>query len=330
MKNQLAAFLFLSVLISACTSSVSEQGATDQTQKSLMDLQAEIDAKQPNMQLAKLTADSSSALTSIRRTFQKNNPGYDLFYRHQVSELKAEHGDLVVFVQEGGGTATVGADESSKISVGDIILMRESEHLQTDSLISFLSFVVPSLPFEQLPRFIRPDWDPNITDTPGGCATETGAYRRILLTWLKKVGPYRLHALNAHRVRIMDSFSHYHPVEGGFDEFYLVQMAMPGAKIITSRYTELLVENKDLSRDQVDGLIEETPLAVGDLLYLPRGVMHRGYGGLLAQVITVPGFKPGAEIGMDYHLRKINERLALDGKDALPFHIAASDSIVIK
>ena len=82
---------------------------------------------------------------------------------------------------------------------------------------------------------IRPDWDPNITDIPGGCATETNAYRRILLTWKQEVGQYLYHALNAHRVRIMDSFSHYHPVEGGFDEFYLVQMALPDAQYYYQR-----------------------------------------------------------------------------------------------
>ncbi|NJK83644.1 MAG: hypothetical protein HC912_07325 [Saprospiraceae bacterium] len=183
---------------------------------------------------------------------------------------------------------------------------------------------------EHLPLFIRPDWDENITDTPGGCATETGAYRRILLTWLGRVGPYLYHSLNAHRVRIMDSFTHYHPKEGGFDEFYLVQMAMPGAKIITGERVDLVENYEQLSEAQAKALLTITPLHVGDLVYLPRGVIHRGVGGALVQVITVPGFIPKSEIGVDYYLRKINERFDLKGKEALPFNVEASDSIIIK
>src|SRR5690606_3808890 len=140
---------------------------------------------------------------------------------------------------------------------------------------------------DNIPGFIRPDWDPNITDVPGGCATETNAYRRILLTWKKDVGHYLYHALNAHRVRITDSFSHYHPKVGGFDEFYLVQMVQPEARIITSEKTEVIVQPEKVTKKQTEDLLREDALSVGDLVYLPRGVVHRGVGGVLAQVITV-------------------------------------------
>ena len=43
-------------------------------------------------------------------------------------------------------------------------------------------------------------------------------------------------------------------------------------------------------------------------------------GGVLAQVITVPGFVPGAEIGVDEQLVRINERLGLTEERALPVH----------
>jgi hypothetical protein len=69
---------------------------------------------------------------------------------------------------------------------------------------------------------------------------------------------------------------------------------------------------------------------VGDLVYLPRGVVHRGFGGVVAQVITVPGFIPGSEIGVDHHLRAINERLDLNVDEALPFNLEASDEEVIR
>ena len=75
------------------------------------------------------------------------------------------------------------------------------------------------------------------------------------------------------------------------------------------------------------GLLAEHELRVGDLVFLPRGTVHRGLGGALVQVITVPGFRPGAEIGVDHLLRSLIE---LTGTEALPLHAAAADSPVIR
>lgn len=283
-----------------------------------------------NMKIAHLSAGDTTAFHQIRTHFVQNNPGYDLSYVEKTLTLPQEESNRVVFIQEGGGTALINGQDSSKFSVGDIILLGGSQGIRTDSLFSALIFTVPEAPPENIPAFVRPDWDLNITDVPGGCATETNAYRRILLTWLGKVGPYNYHAINAHRVRIMDSFSHYHPKEGGFDEFYLVQMALPDARLLTSAHVDKIEAPENIQSDDVEGLIQSTKLKVGDLVYLPRGVMHRGLGGVLAQVITVPGFIPGSEIGVDHHLRKINDLLSLEGEKGLPFNEAASTEAVIK
>jgi len=128
----------------------------------------------------------------------------------------------------------------------------------------------------------------------------------------------------------MDSFSHYHPLEGGFDEFYLVQMALPDARIITSNQVSTIIQPETVTGAQIKNILKSTSLGVGDLVYLPRGVMHRGIGGVLAQVITVPGFIPGAEIGVDHHLKAINQRLNLVQNEALPYHIEAANDQVIK
>lgn len=283
-----------------------------------------------NMKIAHLSAGDTTAFQQIRTHFVQNNPGYDLSYVESTLVLPQLESNRVVFIQDGGGTALINGQDSSKFSVGDIILLGEAQGITTDSLFSALVFTVPEAPPENIPAFVRPDWDLNITDVPGGCATETNAYRRILLTWLGKVGPYNYHAINAHRVRIMDSFSHYHPKEGGFDEFYLVQMALPDARLLTSAHVGKIEAPQDMKSDDVEGLIQSTKLKVGDLVYLPRGVMHRGLGGVLAQVITVPGFIPGSEIGVDHHLRKINELLSLEGEEGLPYNEAASKEAVIK
>lgn len=306
--------LLLSLTITAC-----------QTQEKPQQQTQEADS----MQIARLNNQDTKAFQAIRASFVDNNPGYDLHYYPQVTQLEASDGPRLAFLQTGGGTATIN-DQDSKISVGDIINLPAGAQLETDSLVDFLVFSIPETPQADIPVFIRPDWDPNITDTPGGCATETNAYRRILLTWEGRNGPYLYHALNAHRVRIMNSFTHYHPVEGGFDEFYLVQMAQPKAKIITSEKVELITNPESVKKEDVQGLLQTTPLEVGDLVYLPRGVAHRGLDGVLAQVITVPGFIPGSEIGIDHHLKTINDQLSLAGEQQLPYHEEAAETVVVK
>lgn len=281
------------------------------------------------LQVARLSTGDEAGFAAIRKSFVENNPGYDLHYFPQVTKLDQQDGPRLAFLQKGGGTATIN-EQASKISVGDILNIPAGAALETDSLVDFLVFDIPEAPPTDIPVFIRPDWDPNITDTPGGCATETNAYRRILLTWENKNGPYLYHALNAHRVRIMNSFTHYHPVEGGFDEFYLVQMAQAKAKIITSEKVELITKPESVQKEDIDGLLQQTPLAVGDLVYLPRGVAHRGLDGVLAQVITVPGFIPGSEIGIDHHLKAINDHLSLADSERLPYHEEAAETVVIK
>ena len=177
--------------------------------------------------------EAQDEMARLREAFVRRNPGYDLAYHKSLDSLTAEHGPCVLFVQSGKATAEV-AQSSSEIDVGDIVVLRAGQTLSVRPPVAALAFRVPAAPPDDLPTFVRPDWDPGITDTPGGCATEEGAYRRILLTWQKKNGPYIYHSINAHRVRITDSFTHYHPLRGGFDEFYLVQMVQPKASLITS------------------------------------------------------------------------------------------------
>lgn len=281
------------------------------------------------LRVAHLGQGDTSGLASIRKAFIERNPGYDLHYFGPVKEVSAASAQRLAFIQQGGGTAEFQDGSSSKVSVGDIIHLPPQQSMTTDSLIGMLVFTVPDPLPKAVPDFIRPDWDENITDTPGGCATDTGAYRRILLTWKDEVGPYTYHALNAHRVRIMDSFTHYHPQEGGFDEFYLVQMAQTDARLITSNQTDKITHPESVQADEVDDLLQSIDLAVGDLVYLPRGVVHRGLGGVLAQVITVPGFIPGSEIGVDHHLRHITERFSQVSAQ-LPYQEEASRMEVIR
>jgi len=310
--------LLLTFTLTACTS----KGDKSQTQWQIL--------PPTQMRVAKLGEKPHSEFSVIRNIFAETNPGYELFYEHSVSSIEAQDYQQVLFVQEGQPTIILSSGERSQTSVGEIILLAPGVSMQADSALSVLRFRVPTGPEDNVPPFIRPDWDPKITDTPGGCATESNAYRRILLTWKAEVGPYVYHALNAHRVRITNSFSHYHPLKGGFDEFYLVQMVQPDARILTSSYVPEIEKGSEINPATFPHLIKTTPLAVGDLVYLPRGIMHRGMGGVLAQVITVPGFVPGAEIGVDHHLKAINESFGLSGQDSLPYNQSASQGPIIK
>lgn len=264
--------------------------------------------------------------------FARRNPGYELTAATACRELPAAGRPRLAFVQNGLANVQVGEGAAARrqdgAAVGDLIVVPPGEVLRCDATLDLVVFTVPEMPVA-VPTFVRPDHDPRITDTPGGCATETGAYRRILLTWQRSKGPYTFHGLNAHRVRIDDSFSHYHPVHGGFDEFYLVQMSRDGARLLTCARIDRVERPDEVSLAEARSLLRSTPLRVGDLVYLPRGLMHRGVGGALVQVITVPGFVPGAEIGVDHHLRRIGERLGL-APEELPYHEPASHAPVIR
>ena len=47
-------------------------------------------------------------------------------------------------------------------------------------------------------------------------------------------------------------------------------------------------------------------------------------------MISVPGFVPQREIGLDHHLWAINVALDLQGDARLPFHLVAARTAVVK
>lgn len=295
------------------------------------------------LQIANVNRKGEKAkVEALRQIFKARNPGYDMVYYSGVRQLHPQNGTQVAFVHQIDGAThhdapakaviknNQGSEIQSEAGVGDILIRHSGERIHFDAGMGLLVFTVPEEPEQHLPSFIRPDHDPNIPNAPGGCATGNDAYRRILLTWREDVGAYVYHAINTHRVRIYDSLTHFHPVEGGFDEFYLVQSVNPGARLLTSEKGDLITAPEQIGRSQVDTLLDEHDLDVGDLVYLPRGVVHRGIGGALAQVISIPGFIPGSEIGVDHHLKAINEQFELNENEALPYNEEHSHEAVIQ
>lgn len=273
---------------------------------------------------------------ALARSFARANPGYALAWQPRCERLDPHDAQRIAFVQRGRARALLldaagsrpGA--SGEAGTGDLLLVRPGTTLALSSPLDLLVFELPHEPAHGVPSLLRPDDDPRIVSEPGGCATESDAYRRLVLTWRGKPGPYAFEGLNAHRVRIADSFTHYHPAHGGFDEFYLVQAASPGARILTSAKVDRIERPLTVTRAEAATLLVETPVRAGDLVLLPRTMAHRGQGGILAHVVTVPGFVPGAEIGIDHHLRAINEHLGLTGAEALPLHAAAAHGPVVR
>jgi len=261
-----------------------------------------------------------TGFAGVRAAFRRRNPGHDVDWSPRVSSVEAGEHPRVAFV----------ASSREGASVGDILVVRPGESRALDGPADLVVFTLPDPIPDGVPEQIRPDHDPLITDTPGGCAEQEDAYRRICLTWLKDNGPYTYHALNAHRVRMWDSFSHYHPEDDGFDEMYLVQEVRPGGHILVSEERQRIESPEEVTREEAARLLGRIEPEVGDLIFIPRGVVHRGVGGVLAHVITVPGFRPGCEVGVDHHLRAIGERLGMGADEGLVWQEAASRGPVVK
>ena len=97
----------------------------------------------------------------------------------------------------------------------------------------------------------------------------------------------------------------------------------------------------DEKKVEIDSLLADPDPYVGKTVRLEGSVAsychhQRGWfaladaDGTVIRIITAPGFRPGAEIGVDHRLRAINERLGLEGDEALPFRLESSTSAVVK
>ena len=151
-----------------------------------------------------------------------------------------------------------------------------------------------------------------LLDTAGGCSPGFDPFRRLPITWfpndLGEEGD-GLNFFNNHVVNIPaeNSPTHFHPaipVGGGLaqTEFYLVldpseyQLATAGEEPSIILYPNLA----DLSQHEIHRL------KPGMFVYIPPGVGHRGLN-VFAMIMTIPGFKPGNELYLDYD---INEQTA--------------------
>lgn len=285
---------------------------------------------------ARLDRPGAPGFESLAARFAGSNPGSAVRFAAEAREMPAADRDRVVFVQRGATRGMVttrdGTSMESDLRVGDLLALRPGDTADFETAVDVVAFEIAEPLAATVPAIIRPDFDPALSDRPGGCATDPGAYRRLLLTWDPERGPYVNRGFNCHRVRIDDSFTHYHPVDGGWDELYLVQEAPRGAELLVCRETARLDREQldpegaagslpPLGSPELDGLFRSIPLHAGSMVLLPRGLAHRGRGGAVVQVIAVPGFRPGYEVPLDGAIQRLNGRFALTGGRRLPLHV---------
>jgi len=145
---------------------------------------------------------------------------------------------------------------------------------------------------------------PYLRDTAGGCAPGFDAFRRLPLTWFTEAGAATgdgRNRLNSHVVNIAaeQSRTHYHPAQavgGGKPQCELYFVLDPGALgLHTAGRRAMLHSFPDIDNWE---RFEATPLRPGDVVVIPPDTGHRGLD-VLANVVTLPGFKPGNECYVD-------------------------------
>jgi len=216
------------------------------------------------------------------------------------------------------GTGPVGVQRRSTrvarvVGPGDLVFLRENQRLSTESSIQVLELRMSSPLPSGLPTFVG---FAETTHQDGGASSGWETRRIDVLDWQPGEVP-AYGDLNVKLVQVDDAPTHYHPEEGGFDEIVFVCEAEPGAGVLLSTEREA-IEARNVERGDVPTLFRPLALSAGDVLFVPRGLVHRPRGRSSAVVIALPGFVPGGEVRLDDDLRAINATLNLEGDAALP------------
>jgi len=202
------------------------------------------------------------------------------------------------------GFSTKKADSWETVMAGDQLLVSGDEELRVRGRFTCFSLenIERSTPHVSKVRRLR-----YLLDTAGGCSPGFDPFRRLPITWFPNDPGEEgdgLNFFNNHVVNIPaeNSPTHFHPpipIGGGMPqtEFYLVldpseyQLATAGEEPSIVLYPNLA----DLSRYEIHRL------KPGMFVYMPPGVGHRGLN-VFAMIMTIPGFKPGNELYLDYDI----------------------------
>jgi hypothetical protein len=163
----------------------------------------------------------------------------------------------------------------------------------------------------------------HLKDLAGGCNIAFDPFRRLLLTWCVKGidthNPDGINRVNSHIVNMAEELSrtHFHPVAavgGGKPQHELYMVLDPTGYGLSTygrrSYAYFFPNIENLSE------YERVDLHPGDIVYIPPGTAHRGVN-VLANVLMLPGFKPGNEWYIDRKIKNVTDGNAPYNEQAL-------------
>ena len=140
-------------------------------------------------------------LDALARSFAERNPGssIDFLPAARPTRRRRPSGGVRPAGPAGRGR-WCGSLETTPLRVGDLLPLKPGGRWSsTGPSISSCSIAEPLA--STVPSVIRPDFDPALTDSPGGCATDPGACRAPPHLG-PAAGPYVNRGFNCRRVRI--------------------------------------------------------------------------------------------------------------------------------
>ncbi len=208
------------------------------------------------------------------------------------------------------GWSTKSEDSYEPVGMGDQMVIMPDESMQVKGKIrclwiKALDKVNPHASTMRRVRYLK--------DLAGGCNIAFDPFRRLPLTWFVKDitadNPDGYNRVNSHIVNMAEEFSrtHFHPVKaigGGKPQHELYMVLDPAVYRLSTygrkSYAYFFPDLEDLAK------FEKVDLSPGDLVYIPPGTAHRGVN-VLANVLTLPGFKPRNEYYIDKKIKNSTE-----------------------
>jgi len=206
------------------------------------------------------------------------------------------------------GWSTKIKDSYEPIGVGDQIVVNQDENVKVKGNIEciWIEDLKAVNPHTSITRRVR-----YLKDLAGGCNISFDPFRRLPLTWyvkgITKDNPDGYNRVNSHIVNMAEEFSrtHFHPpkaIGGGKPQHELYLVLDPAEYNLKTygrvSYAYFYPDLEDLSK------YVKVYLKPGSIVYIPPGVCHRGMN-VLANVVTLPGFKPQNEWYIDKKIKRL-------------------------
>ena len=258
-----------------------------------------------------LEPDTGRGWKALRRTLHELHPTHRL--EHQTfGNLRPSPKARVCIVTHGSGMVGIKRQSTRlfrSLGPGDLIFLQPGHELSTAAEIEGLVLSVPT-PF---PDALETLHTSSATPSPAEDTKEREGWteERIDILGGSAGVDHPTHPdVNVKRVHLAGAPTHYHPPAGGYDELVFILDAEAGAQVLWSDHREA-IESRRIAIAEVGKLFRSLPITKGDLLLVPRGVVHKPLGRSRSIVLALPGFLPEATVLLDEDLRAIALELGL-------------------